>query len=421
MMKHFFLGYLLIVLADTTVHGQSAIYFQNNNRQEGELSETTNNGKLKFAVKRGGRSMTYSFRRESILLAFNEFGAYQVIADLSEDPAQSAQQIEAFKKAKPLGNTDYIVQKSPALVIPALISYESDAVINYQTIADQQAASINKTNVVAVVYKDGRHLLVGDGIEDAYAILKELKGVFRVETATRAAQKPESAKTAVQKSDPVAVVEPKPADPPTTRTAEQIPTETITVGKNETRAANAQPAKPFVARTERSKSVLSEQEYQTYRQKAIDNVHDFSTYLQVITNKKAALSDKDKAVEEAVKLFMPGSTIEVTSVNNAKVNRYPVREYLKRLRLLPYSSTSIEWTEVQYIQELSQAADGNYYGTIRGQQTFIGYGNNGQDTLYSDVTTKNVKVKLESYQKQIDGNTIQNWGVLLGNVGVESK
>ena len=414
MMKFFFYACLLLAVASTSGNAQNAIYFQNNNRQEGELVEITSNGKLKFSVKRGGRSMPYSFRRESVLLAFNEFGAYQVIADLSQDPTQSAQQIEAFKKQKPTGNTDFIVQKSPALVIPALISYESDALINYQNATDQQAASINKTNVVAIVYKDGRHLLVGDGVEDAYAILKELKGSFRVQTAVQTEQKtsPKSkpAETTVQQQQSEPISTPPPP-----------PTETIVVGQNK-EPTNNQVSKPLVTpRTEQKKVVLSEQEYQTYRQKAIDNVHDFSTYLQVITNKKAALSDKDKAVEQAVKLFIPGSTIEVTSANNSKVNRYPVREYLKRLRLLPYSSTSIEWTEVQYIQELSQAADGNYYGIIRGQQTFIGYGNDGQDTLYSDVTTKNVKVKLESYQKQIDGNVVQNWGVLLGNVGVESR
>ena len=92
------------------------------------------------------------------------------------------------------------------------------------------------------------------------------------------------------------------------------------------------------------------------------------------------------------------------------------------MKLLPYSSSKVEWSEIQYISELKQANDGNYYGTITGQQTFMGYGGRGgQDVIYSDVTQKNVKVKLQSYQKVIDGQNQANWEVLLGNIGVANK
>ncbi|MVM36422.1 hypothetical protein GO730_00170 [Spirosoma sp. HMF3257] len=118
---------------------------------------------------------------------------------------------------------------------------------------------------------------------------------------------------------------------------------------------------------------------------------------------------------------MPAATIEVTSKSRPGARRFPVREYLTRLKLLPYSSTKIEWSEIQYIKEMSQAADGNYYGVITGQQTFVGYGGNPGDVIYTDVTPKRVRVKLERYQMSYDGTDITKWNLLLGNIGVAAN
>jgi hypothetical protein len=78
----------------------------------------------------------------------------------------------------------------------------------------------------------------------------------------------------------------------------------------------------------------------------------------------------------------------------------------------------LEWANVGYVKELKQEADGNYYGTITGEQTFIGLGDAGQP-IYSDVTKKSVKVRLQSYQKQIEGAEQLNWELLLGSIGIE--
>ncbi|MDZ7898331.1 MAG: hypothetical protein U5N85_09965 [Arcicella sp.] len=59
----------------------------------------------------------------------------------------------------------------------------------------------------------------------------------------------------------------------------------------------------------------------------------------------------------------------------------------------------MEWSEMQYVNNFHQEADGNYYGTIIGQQTFMGFGGkNGEDVIYSDRVKKSVKVKLQAYQ-----------------------
>jgi hypothetical protein len=163
---------------------------------------------------------------------------------------------------------------------------------------------------------------------------------------------------------------------------------------------------------------LSEKEYLGYRQKGVDKVKEFEAYLNVIANKNTDPDEKDKAIDEAAKLFIPGSTIEVTSLNRPGVSKYDIKDYLTRLKLLPYASAKLEWANVGYVKELKQEADGNYYGTITGEQTFIGLGDAGKP-IYSDVTKKSVKVRLQSYQKQIEGAEQLNWELLLGSIGIE--
>jgi hypothetical protein len=173
------------------------------------------------------------------------------------------------------------------------------------------------------------------------------------------------------------------------------------------------PAKPF----------LSDVEIETYKEKAIQRVKDFSGYLNNITDKKLPSIQRDEAISQAVKLFLPDAMVEVTSLNNSVARKFPVREYLNRLKVLPYGKTSIEWNEIKYVSEPKQEADGNYYGIIRGVQTFLGYGSDktAADVMYSDITQKNIRTKFEAYEKTQDGQTSTQWQILLGNIGIEVK
>lgn len=164
---------------------------------------------------------------------------------------------------------------------------------------------------------------------------------------------------------------------------------------------------------------LTTEEYKEYSEKGIARVHQFANYLSIIGDKNQKLSERNKAVDQATQLFEPSATVSVSGSRG--VSRYPVWEYLNRVKLLPYSRINVTWTEVRYIEELKQEADGSYYGTITGQQVFEGYGRDGRSIAYGDVTKKNIKVKLESYEKIIDGQATTNWGVLLGNIGLEGE
>lgn len=363
-----------MLLLATIATAQEKFYFRNGNPFSHRLTEAAD-GQVKYEEVKGERILKRSFQRENVLVAFNAAGKYLMITDISTDPAQAKQQLQTFYNDK--GNeSDVLIQAVPLTIIAAHISYESTDVVNYNTLRGTPA-SMNRSDLVAIIYEDGRHKLLRDITEVApllAAVSAQIKNIEK---------------------------EPAPTTSPNT----------------------ADLAKPFVAQrpapiTINEKPSITEAQREEYQQKAIEQVEEFVRYLNVITDKRVGNLEKEQAIEQAIKLFLPDATIEVNSALRGGTRRYNVREYLRRLKHLPYRSAKIEWTEIQYLNELKQAADGSYNGTIRGTQTFTGFGANNSDVAYSDVTEKEVKVKLESYQRLIEGQEQTTWQVLLGNIGV---
>jgi hypothetical protein len=364
----FGVGFLHISLA------QEAIYLANGTSFPVRLTEATEES-VKYMEQKGDRPLKRSFQRENVLLAFNSQGDYLTVTELAQDPASASRQIEEFYRM-PASGYDVLIKASPLKVIVGTISYSSDEVINYKT-SKGVSGSINRNELALIVSRSGQHEFLIP-IEESIDLLREA-----------------SREVKSLKSEP-----PVPGS----------------VAQAEPTAVSAKPVQP--TRSTSKKPALDENELLGYREKSLRRVDEFVQYLNIITDKSLDPDEKDKAIDQATKLFLPSATMEVTSVNWKGVKRYPIRDYLARLKLLPYNSTKIEWHEVNYVSELQQASDGNYYGMISGTQTFTGYGNSGEDVLYSDVTRKNVKVKLQSYQKTVEGQSQLNWEVLLGNIGV---
>ncbi|TAE38608.1 MAG: hypothetical protein EAZ70_07850 [Runella slithyformis] len=384
----------LALLLSLGVRSQHIVYFLNGNNIEAQLAEATGE-KLKLSVMRGQSAVKYSHPRSKVGLAFNTNGNYLVVSELAQDDAQAQQQITDFLNAPDRQVPyDLIITREPK-VIRAKISYESDDATNYQTLGGE-AASLNKKDIVAIIYEDGRHQFVQPLDEATAALMASTHNEVR-QAETAPPPPPVAAPAAIPQ------VEPAPVAADNTAPAAEPPAKTAEKPKSKSRA------KP--------KPVLNDEEYKSYSEKALTKVGEFGAYLGIIVDKTKDADEKDKAIEQAAKLFMPDATIEVSSLNKPGTTKYKVKDYLTRLKLLPYGSASIEWTEIQYINGLTQAADGNYYGLIKGQQTFMGY-DDAKNPVYSDVTQKEVKVKLQSYQKLIEGTEQVNWEVLLGNVGV---
>ncbi|GAB4002241.1 hypothetical protein GCM10028807_60470 [Spirosoma daeguense] len=329
----------------------------------------------------GGRDKPFS--RSRVVLAFNQKGNFLVIAELSPDLTQAKQQLQTFldAPARKDGN-DYLIKASPLSVVLGKISYDGD-VINYKT-PQGNSATINKNELIAVLYRDGRHVLLKP-VNEAAPLLAELRPDIENGGKPVTASKPVAADTTATSPAPATLTE---------------------SDKNNSGSGN--------------KMTLTEEEKETYRQKSLARVDEFVNYINVITDKNSSNDEKDRAIEQALRLFIKGSTIEVTSSARTGSRTYRVDEYLNRLKRLPYLYTKVEWADTQFVQDLTQMPDGTYEGTISGQQRFTGYNANGQ-TKYSDVTQKDVRVKLDSYQKIIDGTSNLRWQTMLGNVSVSSQ
>jgi hypothetical protein len=154
---------------------------------------------------------------------------------------------------------------------------------------------------------------------------------------------------------------------------------------------------------------------EVYSQKALQKTADLGTYLAIISDRNNSLAEANKAVDLAVNLFIDeNAQVEVSSKEGR--DRYKVRAYLNRLKLLNYDKIEISWTDISYVSDLKKGVDGNYYGIITLQQRFKGYIDN--QVVYGDITEKNIEVKVVAYQKETDGVQQQKWDVFLSDVGV---
>lgn len=333
----------------------------------------------------------------SIAVLFNQRGNFLLPDELLTKPENRVEVINEYFNAPSLSTKyDLLIYKSPVDVIRCNITYESEEIVNFKTIKTGESRTENKKEILLIIYMNGKHSFFTDPTP-LIGELKLLKEKIKLKVLDDDNVEDRQAKIVVEKPNP------KPVEP--------APIEQVS---NVDTSAAIAPTMPK----------LNDEEYQTYRKKAKVKVDDFVSFLNIITNKELDATEKDKAIEQTIKLFTPGSTIQVSMKmpdGTVKMTTRKVEDYLKRLKLSPYSSVNIEWTDVQYISELKQETDGNYYGMITGEQRFSGYDANG-NVKYTDITQKNVKVMVKSYKKIIEAIENQQWEVFLGNIGiVETK
>ena len=394
---------LFTILITLTTQAQEALYWANGSSFPYKLIEATESI-VKVGEMKGERLVKRSVPKENVMAAFNARGNYMIVAKLGNDPLQTSKQIQDFYNSRGPQN-DLLIQQSPVRVIECNISYISESVVNYTV--QGNAGSINKSALALIIFKEGKHEFITPAA-DAAPVLTE---VF-VQVQKAIAQ-PARKNSEVQEKRIAATADSKVSE----KSRVEIVTENTASQVSEP-SAKAEPIAEATSAKAASKKGLSEDELGSYSQKGIKKVEEFVQYLNIISDKNIDPDKKDEAIDQAVKLFLADATIEVSSSNRQGKRKYPVRDYLTRLKLLPYSSTNIAWNEINYVKNLTESSDGNYYGTITGSQTFTGYGADNQEVMYSDVTQKSVKVKLQSYKKSVEGQQTTNWDILLGNVGI---
>ena len=156
-----------------------------------------------------------------------------------------------------------------------------------------------------------------------------------------------------------------------------------------------------------------------FEEKAEKKTTQFTEYLKILCDKTANYEEINKAIGQAVTLFVnEGAMIETSSNNRNTVSRLKIRDYLNKVKRIQYDRIEIEWTHVQYVSDLKPGPDGNFYGVVSFEQEFRGY-RDGK-LVYSDITRKNATVVLKTYQKSLEGTTKSIWDVLLSDIGVIS-
>ncbi len=172
-----------------------------------------------------------------------------------------------------------------------------------------------------------------------------------------------------------------------------------------------------VAMAQNNEPDISPERKQAIDSLALEKVRDLSKYITIIGDKKTRDVDANAAIDRAVELFDEGAKIDVSSLNRPDdVRAYPVKDYLKRLKLLNYDQVNIEWFHIQYISDLVKQADGRYVGVITIYQRFEGKRKDGMK--YVDTTKKDITVYVERKKTVIQGRTIGFWDVLLGDIRV---
>lgn len=399
MKNNYFL--ILLMLATLPASGQESTYFSNGSRFNFRLLEASSST-VQIGESRNGQVVKRNLPRENVILTFNAKGNYLLIADLDSDATRAANQLTEFYNGSG-AKSDIIITVNPVQVVPCTISYKSEELVNYTT-SQNVAGSLNQKDIVLIVMKDGQHefsLPPAEAVTKLIAVKQNIQALFKTEQQTVAPPEPARAVASETRQVQPAIATQK-TEPETTFTRV---VETMPVNEKTSHIPG-----------------LSDADVAAYGKKGIQKVDEFVQYLNVISDKNIQPEKKDEAIDQALKLFLKDATIEVSSLNRNGKRKYPVKDYLTRLKLMPYSSTQISWNEVNYIKDLTLADDGKYYGIISGSQTFTGYSlTNPEEVIYSDITQKSVKVQLQSYEKSVEGQQLLNWEILLGNVGVSVK
>jgi hypothetical protein len=165
-----------------------------------------------------------------------------------------------------------------------------------------------------------------------------------------------------------------------------------------------------------TEAMLGKVPNEEFKKKALAKIREFQNCLSIICGIQSGNEAIDNAVDQAVSLFVEGAIIEVSSAHSSEKKHLRVRDFLEKLRNLPYDGIIITFSHVDYVSNIRKGADGRYYGLVSFEQTFRAYRDG--HVVYVDETKKTAEVQLVVYEKNLRGNTIQQWDVLLSDVEV---
>jgi len=359
----------LIILCMVFVQAgaQDFVYLNNGKKLDCKIISVSPQ-KLKYKIPQNP-GPAYSMDAADVLMAFSGTGNF-VVFPLSDSGSQAAGFLN------PPANKQYdILITEDNQVVAAVELVITDKDVKYKKVDQKKSKEqkMPKSKLVVVLYKDGRHELFAEPAKAA-ASLKATK--VQVDQLTGVDN--------------------------TLKTNNTANTNNTQVSDD----AAAFPGGP--------------EEFEKFRNKALIKVDELGIYLTTIVNPKTPTDKANSTINLALTLFVnEDARVEVSNVNTGNKNKYKIRDYLRRLKLVGsgYQEVEVAYADISYATDFRKGPDGNYYGVVSFVQTFKGLVDG--KVIYGDVTQRNVTVILKLYEKAVEGETKKLWDVFLADVGIE--
>ncbi len=341
---------------------QDMVYQKNGKKIECKIVDITTQ-KIKYKIPQNP-GPAYSMDAADVLMAFSSTGNY-VVFPLSSSDSQAA----GFMNPPASKQFDILITlDNQAIAVVGIVVGDKD--VKYKNATDKKAKEqkLAKTKISVILYQDGRHELLVEP-DKAIASLKATKAQV-----------------------------------------DQLTGVDNTL-KTNTSNATADDSAAFPGGPE---------EFEKFRNKALIKVDELGTYLATVVDPKTPTEKANSTINLAVTLFVnEDARVDVSNVNTGVKNKYKIRDYLRRLKLVGsgYQEVEVSYADISYATDFRKGPDGNYYGVVSFVQTFKGLVDG--KVVYGDVTQRNVTVILKLYEKAVDGETKKLWDVFLADVGIE--
>lgn len=362
-----------LVIANISAYSQDKIYYKQNKIDDWKVTDVTPDY-IKATDPQNAQT-AYSTTHAGVLFVFNSLGNFLVVPRLF-DKEQPDTTIKNFftRVDNRFNDFDKIITLQNKIII---CKYEKEAGNKIEFTAESKLQQISKSDVALVIFKTGEHKLVA-GADKVLKVLNDVQILY----------------------NRLAAVNDKPVVGKTTNAVAVIKKDSSTgIGPSS------------VLKKLDSAALLKLQI------KAIINIKTLESYIKVIAGKDNSAENVADAIKQALTLFVnEDARIEVSSATRGTVRSSKVKIYLNLLSSLNYDRVEIEWFNVQYTSQLKKGPDGFYYGVIEFEQRFTGVADDRR--TYQDITRKTVEVVLKTYSRNVGGESILEWDVFLGNIGI---
>ena len=174
---------------------------------------------------------------------------------------------------------------------------------------------------------------------------------------------------------------------------------------------------------------LSQEELEAFKVQCQERIDAFQMGLEIIADKRQDAEIKDHYIKTIPEMFMGNGEpwtdnnggkhdtvkMQVSSLSNGKIttSNIPLKQYLNRLRNLPYTNVEIKKAKTCLISNLYKVSDNLYMGTCTFFQYFTGQ--SGEVLVYRDYTQKDVDVYIQRIE---DGSLGTYWDMKFGDINV---